>query len=115
MKENYSEVSVSIVECPDLTEEPFGLAAKGTFISSDIYRNYRFSSGICGSTRLADVGGVPYLVPGPAAWRERTYNFNHVAKQTDVPGAHVLGACAGSKHFVQVNSGKLFTINITDK
>jgi len=88
LKENYSEVSVSIVECPDLTEEPFGLAAKG----------------ICGSTRLADVGGVPYLVPGPAAWRERTYNFNHVAKQTDVPGAHVLGACAGSKHYVQVNS-----------
>ena len=30
LKENYSEVSVSIVECPDLTEEPFGLAAKGT-------------------------------------------------------------------------------------
>lgn len=88
LKENYSEVSVSIVECPDLTQEPFGLAAKG----------------ICGSTRLADVGGVPYLVPGPAAWRERTYNFNHVAKQTDVPGAHVLGACAGSKHYVQVNS-----------
>ena len=31
LKDNYSEVSVSIVECPDLTEEPFGLAAKGTY------------------------------------------------------------------------------------
>ena len=59
---------------------------------------------------MADVGGVPYLVPGPAAWRERTYNFNHVAKQTDVPGAHVLGACAGSKHYVQVNSGKYYRL-----
>ena len=114
LKENYSEVSVSIVECPDLTEEPFGLAAKGTFFVPYTFSIYRtcprtfigYSIGICGSTRLADVGGVPYLVPGPAAWRERTYNFNHVAKQTDVPGAHVLGACAGSKHYVQVNSGK---------
>ena len=113
LKENYSEVSVSIVECPDLTEEPFGLAAKGTFFLSyhtffgTLFRTFiGYSVGICGSTRLADVGGVPYLVPGPAAWRERTYNFNHVAKQTDVPGAHVLGACAGSKHYVQVNSGK---------
>ena len=105
LKENYSEVSVSIVECPDLTEEPFGLAAKGK--NTFFYRTWiGHFTGICGSTRLADVGGVPYLVPGPAAWRERTYNFNHVAKQTDVPGAHVLGACAGSKHYVQVNSGK---------
>ena len=76
---------------------------------SRIHRTFiGYSVGICGSTRLADVGGVPYLVPGPAAWRERTYNFNHVAKQTDVPGAHVLGACAGSKHYVQVNSGKYY-------
>ena len=71
-----------------MTQAPFHLAAPG----------------ICGNARLADVGGVPYLVPGPAAWRERVYDFNHVADQVQLPGAHILGACAGSKHAVGVNS-----------
>lgn len=43
------------------------------------------------------MGGVPYLVPGPAAWRERVYCFNQVASQVQLPGGHVLGACAGLK------------------
>ena len=44
---NYETSSCSVVSCPDLSEAPFGLAA----------------AGICGKTRLADVGGVPYLIP----------------------------------------------------
>jgi len=88
LKRNYEHVEVEIVDCPDLSQAPFHLAAPG----------------ICGNARLADVGGVPYLVPGPAAWRERVYCFNQVATQVQLPGGHVLGACAGSKHAVGVNS-----------
>ena len=69
------------MECPDLSQPPFCLA----------------SEGICGSPKLADVGGVPYLVPGPAAWRERVYSFDHVAQTLGLNNGLVLGACAGSK------------------
>ena len=47
LKSNYKDSSCSVVDCPDLSKEPYGLA----------------SPGICGKTRLADVGGVPYLIP----------------------------------------------------
>ena len=89
MSDNYKEAKVEIVDCPNLSESPFGLAA----------------SGLGGRTALADVGGVPYLVPGPAKWRERVYNLDHTAAQVDIPGALVIGAGAGSKHDVGVNSG----------
>jgi hypothetical protein len=44
---NFSSVSVSVVECPDLSEKPWSLAAPG----------------LCGRARIADVGGVPNLIP----------------------------------------------------
>jgi hypothetical protein len=47
LKNNFDEVSVQVIDCPDLTQHPFGLA----------------SEGICGQTRIVEVGGVPYLVP----------------------------------------------------
>ena len=94
MSENYKEAKVEIVECPNLTEAPFGLAAPG----------------LGGKTALADVGGVPYLVPGPAKWRERVYNLDHTASQVEIPGALVIGAGAGSKHDVGVNSGTIDSI-----
>ena len=70
LKKNYAEVSVEIVPCPDLSRAPYHLAAKG----------------LCGATSLADVGGVPYLAPGPAQWRERVYNLDHTASQVNNPG-----------------------------
>ena len=45
----FEKVNVSIVDCPDLSQQPFNLASKG----------------ICGRTAIADIGGVPYLVPSP--------------------------------------------------
>ena len=47
----FSITSVTIVDCPDLTEEPWGLAA----------------CGLGGRPQLLHVGGVPYLVPLEAA------------------------------------------------
>ena len=31
MKKNFEEVTVKVVDCPDLTQKPFDLAAKGWF------------------------------------------------------------------------------------
>ncbi|XP_071848600.1 ester hydrolase C11orf54 homolog [Apostichopus japonicus] len=77
LSNNFKNVSVKTVECPDLTQKPFTLAAKG----------------ISGSPRLADVGGVPYLVP--LAQRDKVYNFDTVASLVDLPGAFIIGAGAG--------------------
>jgi len=94
LKKNYEEAAVEIVDCPDLTQEPFKLAAKG----------------ICGGTALADVGGVPYLCPGPAQWRERVYNLDHTASQVETPGGLIIGAGAASKHDVGVNAELIMNI-----
>ena len=59
LSRNYKNVDVEFVSTtPDMTQAPWRLA----------------SPGICGNPRLCDVGGVPYLVPGPAAWQERVYS-----------------------------------------
>lgn len=47
MKENFAEVSVDVVECPDLTQAPFHLAANG----------------LSGSPTIADIGGLSYALP----------------------------------------------------
>ena len=39
LKQNFSEVSVKVVECPDLTQKPWGLAAKGKKLSTKIIEN----------------------------------------------------------------------------
>jgi hypothetical protein len=31
LKKNFEEVTVKVVDCPDLTQKPFDLAAKGWF------------------------------------------------------------------------------------
>ncbi|XP_020628436.1 ester hydrolase C11orf54 homolog [Orbicella faveolata] len=49
LAKNFSNVEVEVVDCPDLREKPWKLAAPG----------------ICGRTRIADVGGPPYLIPLP--------------------------------------------------
>ncbi|KAI2664328.1 hypothetical protein H4Q32_002505 [Labeo rohita] len=47
LNKNFSDVKVSVADCPDLTQEPFGFPVKG----------------LCGQPRITDVGGVPYLIP----------------------------------------------------
>ncbi|XP_067866392.1 ester hydrolase C11orf54 homolog isoform X3 [Heterodontus francisci] len=86
LKKNFAEVQVSVVDCPDLTQEPFTFAA----------------TGLCGKPRLADVGGVPYLVPLPQT--EKIYNLNTVANEVELPSAFILGAGAASFKAVGVNA-----------
>uniref|UniRef100_A0A8B9M5A3 Chromosome 11 open reading frame 54 n=1 Tax=Accipiter nisus TaxID=211598 RepID=A0A8B9M5A3_9AVES len=86
LKENFADAQVSVVDCPDLTQEPFNFPAKG----------------ICGKPRIADVGGVPYLIP--VVQKEKVYDLNAVAKDIELPGAFILGAGAASSKILGVNA-----------
>ncbi|CAK8676104.1 ester hydrolase C11orf54 homolog [Clavelina lepadiformis] len=86
LQDNYAESSCTVVDCPDLSKDPYGLAAPG----------------LCGKTRLVDVGGVPYLCP-VSQYMERVYDLENVSNQVNLPGCFILGAGAGSKHAVGVN------------
>ncbi|CAJ0964204.1 unnamed protein product [Ranitomeya imitator] len=92
LKRNYAEVLVKVVDCPDLTLEPFRFPVKG----------------LCGKSRIVDVGGVPYLVP--TARLDKIYNMNTVAKKIDLPGAYLLGAGASSHNSVGMNAEMIFSI-----
>jgi len=59
------------------------------------------TAGLCGSPRLVDVGGVPYLVP--LANREKLYDLTEVAGLAELPGAFMIGAGAGSSRVAGVN------------
>ncbi|XP_048349109.1 ester hydrolase C11orf54 homolog [Sphaerodactylus townsendi] len=86
LKENYADVQVCVVDCPDLTQKPFSFPVKG----------------ICGKPRIADVGGVPYLMP--RVQKDKVYDLNSVAKEIQLPGAFVLGAGAVSSRIVGGNA-----------
>ncbi|XP_060941615.1 ester hydrolase C11orf54 homolog [Limanda limanda] len=86
LEENFAEVQVSVVECPDLTKEPFNFPVKG----------------LCGSPRITDVGGVPYLVP--LVQKHKEYNMNTISKELELPGAFILGAAAAPSRIVGMNA-----------
>lgn len=86
LEKNFESVEVSVVNCPDLTKKPFHLAAKG----------------LCGSPRIADVGGPPFLLPLPQ--RDKLYDLGEIAKLVELPGAFMVGAGAGPWKLVGVNS-----------
>ncbi|XP_069083023.1 ester hydrolase C11orf54 homolog isoform X1 [Pleurodeles waltl] len=78
LKKTFTDVMVSVVECPDLTEKPFTFPVKG----------------ICGSPRIADVGGDRNMIP--IVRKDKVFDINTVAKQIKLPGAYMLGAGAVS-------------------
>ncbi|XP_025088860.1 ester hydrolase C11orf54 homolog [Pomacea canaliculata] len=94
LEKNFESVLVSVVDCPDLTQKPFNLSAKG----------------LCGSPRLADVGGPPYLLPLPQ--KDKLYNQAEIARQVELPGAFILGAGAGPWQVVGVNSELACTVQV---
>ncbi|KAG1659993.1 Ester hydrolase C11orf54 [Nymphon striatum] len=94
LSENFKDVVVEVVDCPDLSKEPFHLAAEG----------------LCGSTRLVDIGGPPYLVPSPK--RDKVYNLPEISKLIELPGAFMLGAGAGPCHYVGTNCEMMPNIKV---
>jgi len=81
---DFEEATVEWVDCPDLTEEPFNLAAPGKRFnvslqySSCIEIQYTFI-GLCGDTALFDIGGISNLFPLPK--REKIFYFKTILQQ----------------------------------
>ncbi|XP_037092585.1 ester hydrolase C11orf54 homolog [Pollicipes pollicipes] len=94
LRENFAEATVRIVDCPDLRQEPFGLAA----------------AGLCGSTRVVEVGGVPNLVP--LVKRDRLYNLWDVPAACGLPEGMLLGAGAGPWPYVGKNSEMMPNLSV---
>lgn len=86
LAQNFSHVEVRVTECPNLTEAPFLLTAPG----------------ICGSPRIADVGGPPYLTPLPQL--DKVYDLADICSLSGLSRAFVIGAGAGPHRHVGVNS-----------
>ncbi|KAM9059341.1 ester hydrolase C11orf54-like [Megaptera novaeangliae] len=86
LTDTFADVQVSVVDCPNLTKEPFTFPVKG----------------ICGKTRIAEVGGVPYLLP--LTNKKKVYDLNKIAKEIQLLGAFVLGAGAGPFQTLGFNS-----------
>ncbi|KAB7504888.1 Ester hydrolase C11orf54-like protein [Armadillidium nasatum] len=86
LKSNFAEVSVEVVQCPDLSKAPWELAAPG----------------LGGSPRIAEAGGVRNLTPLPKF--EKIYDMKELAKLVDLPNALLIGAGAGPFPYVGVNS-----------
>ena len=83
---NYEEVTVEVVECPDLREAPWKLALPG----------------LGGEPSVADVGGVPNLIPTPKV--EKQYNLDTVAGLCDLAGGYVIGPSAVASQLVGKNA-----------
>uniref|UniRef100_A0A7N4V6G2 Chromosome 11 open reading frame 54 n=1 Tax=Sarcophilus harrisii TaxID=9305 RepID=A0A7N4V6G2_SARHA len=86
LKNNFADVQVSVVDCPDLTKEPYTYPVKG----------------ICGKPRIIEVGGVPYLLP--LVNKKKVYDMNIIAKEIEFPGAFILGAGAAPFQTLGINA-----------
>lgn len=96
LKSNFNEVQVEVVDCPDLTQQPFTLANKG----------------LHGSSRLIEVGGPPYLLP--LVQRDKVYDLRDIAQLADLDAAFVVGAGAGPFPYAGANCEGMININIFD-
>ncbi|VDK66311.1 unnamed protein product [Anisakis simplex] len=76
MVKNYENVSIDIVECPNLRESPFRMTG----------------SGIGNNLRIAEVGGIPNLYPHGT---KKIFNLKKVCETCELPEAFVFGPGAG--------------------
>lgn len=84
--ENFAEVLVEVVDCPDLTAAPFHLA----------------SQGLGGSPTIIDCGGPPFLLP--LVDRTKIYDVKNLARKI-LPNAKTIFLCgAGAGPHPLINS-----------
>ena len=89
LSKNFENVEVSVVQCPDLTQAPFNLASKG----------------LCGNSRILDIGGVPYLVP--LAQKNKLYDMKDYPKFTGMSSKEdclIIGAGAAPWTYLERNA-----------
>ncbi|XP_071447013.1 ester hydrolase C11orf54 homolog [Hetaerina americana] len=96
MTSNFAEVTVEVVDCPDLSEHPFTLACKG----------------LSGNPKIIEVGGPPYLLP--TVDRTKVYDLGEIAKAVGSPSAFIIGAGAGPWPFANTNCEMAANLHIKD-
>lgn len=92
--QNFAEVAVKEVECPDLSVAPFHLAANG----------------LCGRPTIVDIGGTPFLLP--LVDRSKLYDLTSIGRKV-LPNAKSIFLCgAGAGPYPLINSNcEVFTYN----
>eukprot|EP01083_Nonionella_stella_P060724 158430_1 len=85
LQSNFKQVSVEVVECPDLREW------------ADLS-----SEGICGNTRLIDAGGVPFMFD-PDLQSTVSYDLNKLVQDCDAQHGLVIGAGAANPKCIGKN------------
>jgi hypothetical protein len=87
LKSHYAEVKVEVVDCPDLTQSPYGLTASGL-------------SG--GKPCVLDVGGIDNLFPRVNA--EKEYCLKECAQRVGRKNFHLCGAGSCGYSLIKCNS-----------
>ncbi|KAJ8679874.1 hypothetical protein QAD02_015661 [Eretmocerus hayati] len=93
LKQNFEEAEVEVVDCPNLTEEPFTLAAPG----------------IGGRLNIVEVGGPPFLLP--LVQRDKVYEIKSLIKELKY-GDRAFAAGAGAGPWPYINSNCEMMMNI---
>lgn len=101
LTKNFTEAKVEIVDCPDLTQEPFTLAAPGKyqFKYRFCFRNYFKLMhhiqclGLDGHSTVLEVGGPSFLLP--IVQKNKLYDIQEILNHLQYPNSLVIGAGAG--------------------
>ena len=94
LENHYETAAVAVVDCPDLRD--IGCAG----------------AGLCGSTRLVELGGEPYA--HNPAHRDTVFDMAEIAAACQLPEAFVLGAGIAAREVLRGHCGELIpcaTIN----
>ncbi|KAG7204034.1 hypothetical protein KM043_001893 [Ampulex compressa] len=93
---NFEDVNVEIVDCPDLTAEPFTLAAPG----------------LCGKATVLEVGGPSFLLP--TVQKNKLYDIQPILEKLNYGDeAFVIGAGAGPWPYAKTNCELMMNVDIS--
>lgn len=93
---SFKSATVEVVDCPDLTQEPFHLTSKG----------------LGGSPSLLEIGGPPYLLP--LVKRDKVYDLKEVPELLGSKSVAVIGAGAGPWPYAGTNCEGVFNLSINN-
>lgn len=121
MKSNFGEVTVEVVECPDLQETPFHLACKGDIIFRCVFSLqqliivstvFSLSLGLNGSTTLCEIGSPVYLLP--LVDRTKLYDLREISQKLIKSSEEIfsIGAGAGYHPFLNENCEVCFSQSV---
>ncbi|XP_037049611.1 ester hydrolase C11orf54 homolog [Bradysia coprophila] len=95
LKSNFGEVTVEVVNCPDLQRAPFHLACNG----------------LSGSATLCEIGGPPYLLP--LVDRTKLYDLREISRKLLKSGEiFSIGAGAGYHPYLNENCEGIYNMKI---